>query len=94
MTEMSASAGWHGCLYAMYQSSQPASHQSHQSVSYKMDLAQFRRVLALNLFILVQCIYGQQYRIPPVRIEVYKPKGFRASIEGEIVLPMKIPLSK
>lgn len=53
--------------------------------SFKMAAAPVRRVLSLILFILVQCIYSQEYKIPPVRIQVFKPKGFRASIAGEIV---------
>lgn len=51
-----------------------------------MAATQVGRVLTLNLFILVQCISSQEYRIPPVRIQALKPKGFRASIEGILLI--------
>lgn len=52
---------------------------------FKLDA----RVLVLHILLtLAQFVCSQQtlYKVPNVRIQAFKPKGFRASIEGKYIL--------
>lgn len=51
---------------------------------------QVARVLALIVIAIILQASAQKFNVPEVKIEVFQPKGFRASIPGELLLLFRV----